>query len=73
VKRLSRFVLNDEEAFAKELQVLWNEKQTEKPKHNKSELQRFQRVFSPFASLGKLFHAHAVLPVVPFQSVLPVP
>ena len=38
VKRFSRFVLNDEEAFAKQLQALWNEKQADKPKQNQSEL-----------------------------------
>lgn len=43
VKRFSRFVLNDEQAFALELQSLWNEKQEEKPKHNQSELQRCQK------------------------------
>ena len=40
VKRFLRFVLNDEEAFAKELQALWNDKQADKPKQNQSELQR---------------------------------
>jgi hypothetical protein len=34
VKRFSRFVLNDEQAFALELQSLWKDKQEEKPKHN---------------------------------------
>ena len=33
VKRFSKFVLNDEKAFALELQSLWNEKQEEKPKY----------------------------------------
>ena len=32
IKRFSRFVLNDEEAFAKELQALWNEKQADNGK-----------------------------------------
>ena len=38
VKRFSKFVLNDEKAFALELQSLWKGKQEEKPKHNQSEL-----------------------------------
>ena len=42
VKRFSRFVLNDEQAFALELQSLWKDKQEVKPKHNQSELQRCQ-------------------------------
>ena len=33
VKRFSKFVLNDEKAFALELQSLWKDKQEEKPKH----------------------------------------
>ena len=52
VKRLSKFVLNDEEAFAKELQALWNEKQTEKPKQNKSELCRFQKRYDELSKLN---------------------
>lgn len=39
VKRFSRFVLNDEKAFALELQSLWKDKQEEKPTHNQSELE----------------------------------
>ncbi|WP_253811667.1 zinc ribbon domain-containing protein [Treponema vincentii] len=37
VKRFSKFVLNDEKAFALELQSLWKGKQEEKPKYNQSE------------------------------------
>ena len=51
VKRFSRFVLNDEQAFALELQSLWNEKQEEKPKHNQSELQRCQKRYDELLSL----------------------
>ena len=51
VKRFSRFVLNDEKAFALELQSLWNEKQEEKPKHNQSELQRCQKRYDELSTL----------------------
>ena len=51
VKRFSRFVLNDEQAFALELQSLWNEKQEEKPKHNQSELQRCQKRYDELSTL----------------------
>lgn len=44
VKRLSKFVLNDEKAFALELQSLWKDKQEEKPKHNQSELKRYDEL-----------------------------
>ena len=65
VKRLSRFVLNDEEAFAKELQVLWNEKQTEKPKHNKSELQRFQKRYDELSKLIRGLYENLVSGLLP--------
>lgn len=51
VKRFSRFVLNNEEAFAKELQVLWNEKQADKPKQNQSELKRCQKRYDELTAL----------------------
>ncbi|WP_270350908.1 recombinase family protein [Ligilactobacillus ruminis] len=44
VKRFSKFVLNDEKAFALELQSLWKDKQEEKPKHNQSELKRYDEL-----------------------------
>ena len=51
VKRFSRFVLQDEEAFAKELQALWNEKQADKPKQNQSELKRCQKRYEELSAL----------------------
>ena len=51
VNRFSRFVLQDEEAFAKELQALWNEKQADKPKQNQSELKRCQKRYEELSAL----------------------
>lgn len=51
VKRYSRFVLQDEDAFAAELQALWNEKQKTRPKHQQSELQRCQKRYDELSSL----------------------
>ena len=65
VKRLSRFVLNDEEAFAKELQALWNEKQTEKPKQNKSELLRFQKRYDELSKLIRGLYENLVSGLLP--------
>lgn len=65
VKRLSKFVLNDEEAFAKELQALWNEKQTEKPKHNKSELHRFQKRYDELSKLIRGLYENLVSGLLP--------
>ena len=65
VKRLSRFVLNDEETFAKELQALWNEKQTEKPKHNKSELHRFQKRYDELSKLIRGLYENHISGLLP--------
>ena len=65
VKRLSKFVLNDEEAFAKELQALWNEKQTEKPKQNKSELCRFQKRYDELSKLIRGLYENLVSGLLP--------
>ena len=65
VKRLSKFVLNDEEAFAKELQALWNEKQTEKPKQNKSELHRFQKRYDELSKLSRGLYENLVSGLLP--------
>ena len=51
VKRISRFVLNDEKAFAMELQSLWNEKQEEKPKNSQSDLRRYQKRYDELTTL----------------------
>ena len=51
VKRFSKFVLNDEKAFAMELQSIWKEKQEEKPKHSQSELQRCQKRYDELSTL----------------------
>ena len=53
VKRLLRFVLNDEVSVTKELQGLWDEKQTERPRHNQAELHRLHKRYH---ELSKLIH-----------------
>lgn len=51
VKRLSRFVLQDEQAFALELQALWSEKQDEKPKQSQSEMRRLKKRYDELSTL----------------------
>ena len=52
VKRFSRFVLNDEEAFAKELQALWNDKQADKAENKiNQELQRYRKRYDELTAL----------------------
>ena len=65
VRRFSRFVLNDEEAFALELQALWNEKQEEKPKQNQSELQRFQKRYDELTVLIRGLYENLVSGLLP--------
>ena len=65
VKRFSRFVLNDEQAFALELQSLWNEKQEEKPKHNQSELQRCQKRYDELSALVRGLYENLISGLLP--------
>ena len=65
VKRFSRFVLNDEQAFALELQSLWNEKQEEKPKHNQSELQRCQKRYDELSTLVRGLYENLMSGLLP--------
>ena len=65
VKRFSRFVLNDEQAFALELQSLWNEKQEEKPKYNQSELQRCQKRYDELSALVRGLYENLMSGLLP--------
>lgn len=65
VTRFSRFVLNDEEAFAKELQALWNEKQADKPKQIESELNFYQKRYDELTSLVRGLYENLVSGLLP--------
>lgn len=65
VKRFSRFVLNDEEAFAKQLQALWNEKQADKPKQNQSELKRYQKRYDELTALIRSLYENLISGLLP--------
>lgn len=65
VKRFSRFVLNDEEAFAKELQALWNDKQADKPKQNQSELQRYRKRYDELTTLIRGLYENFISGLLP--------
>ena len=65
VKRFSKFVLNDEKAFALELQSLWNEKKGEKPKHNQSELKRCQKRYDELSTLVRGLYENLVSGLLP--------
>ena len=65
VKRLSKFVLNDEKAFALELQSLWKDKQEEKPKHNQSELKRCQKRYDELSTLIRGLYENLISGLLP--------
>ena len=65
VKRFSKFVLNDEKAFALELQALWNEKQADKPKQNQSELKRCQKRYDELTALIRGLYENLVSGLLP--------
>ena len=65
VKRFSRFVLNDEKAFALELQSLWKDKQEEKPKHNQSELKRCQKRYDELSTLIRGLYENLISGLLP--------
>ena len=54
VKSFSRFVLQDENAFAAELQSLWIERLKTEPKNQQSELQRCQKRYDELSNLSRL-------------------
>lgn len=51
VQRLSRFVLQDEQAFAIELKKLWDDQQATKPEQNKADLKQFQKRYDELSDL----------------------
>lgn len=65
VQRLSRFVLNDEKAFALELQSLWNEKQKEKPIHSQSELNQLEKRYNELSNLIRGLYENLVSGLIP--------
>lgn len=65
VKRLSRFVLQDEEAFAAELQSLWADKQEAKPQQSKQELKRLQTRYDELSRLVRGLYENLMSGLLP--------
>lgn len=61
VKRFSRFVLQDESAFAAELQSLWIEWLKTEPKNQQSELQRCQKRYDELSNLVRGLYENLML------------
>lgn len=65
VRRLSRFVLKDEEAFALELQTLWSERQDEKLKQSQSEFRCLKKRYDKLSTLIRGLYENLVLGMLP--------
>ena len=65
IKRISRFVLQDEKAFALELQSLWTEKQESKPQQGKADLKRLEKRYDDLSSLVRGLYENLVSGLLP--------
>ena len=61
VKRFSRFVLQDENAFAAELQSLWIERLKTESKNQQSELQRCQKRYDELSNLVRGLYENLIM------------
>ncbi len=65
VRRVCRFVIQDEKAFAAELQRLWMEKQESKPKQGKAELKQYQKRYDDLSNLIRGLYENLVSGLLP--------
>ncbi len=60
VQRISRRVMQDEDAFARELQTLWSEKKENDPQQKKDELRCLQRRYDELSDLSRGLYENMV-------------
>lgn len=65
VQRISRHVIEDEAAFAGELQAMWLQRQEAKPKQDKSELNRLQKRYDELSALVRGLYENLVAGLLP--------
>lgn len=65
VHRFSRFVINDEKAFAMELQSIWRNKQKEIPMKNQTELKRLQKRYDELSRLIRGLYENLMSGILP--------
>lgn len=65
IQRLSRHIIQDEEAFAKELQSQWQQRSDAKPKKEKEELAAAQRRFDELDGLIQSLYENFALGLLP--------
>lgn len=65
VRRFSRLVIKDEEAFADELRSIWINKQEARPLQNKSELKRLKKRYDDLSALVRSLYENMVAGLLP--------
>ena len=65
IKRITRHVLEDEKAFAEEIQAQWNARQEAKPQQSKSDLKRLQKRYDELTDLARGLYENFVSGILP--------
>lgn len=65
IRRITRFVLTDEDAFAAELQTVRNERQATKPKQVKTDMKRLQKRYDELSDLVRSIYENYVSGLLP--------
>ena len=65
IQRISRFVLQDEKAFALELQSRWSEKQESKPQQSKADLKQLQKRYDDLSDLVRSLYENLMSGLLP--------
>ena len=65
IKRITRRVLNDEQAFAEEIQSRWNAQQEAKPQQKKSDIKQLQKRYGELSDLVRSLYENYVSGILP--------
>ena len=65
IKRITRRVLNDEQAFAEEIQSRWNAQQEAKPQQKKSDIKQLQKRYGELSDLVRNLYENYVSGILP--------
>lgn len=65
IKRITRRVLNDEQAFAEEVQSRWNAQQKTKPQQKQSDLKQLQKRYEELSDLVRGLYENFVSGILP--------
>ena len=65
IKRITHRVLNDEQAFAEEIQSRWNAQQESKPQQKKSDIKQLQKRYGELSDLVRSLYENYVSGILP--------